>query len=160
MKTRAERKSKRPRGGCSCGEVRYELLAEPIRVHCCHCTDCQRHTGSAFVLNAIIETSAIKMIRGDPQAIPVRRDYGPHDIYRCRNCKTVLRSLELIHPGLRYQCRLARRSSLVLKRLGACSSISSSCSFHVSKPPSSSMTGKSRLANRTQALAARWHCWV
>src|SRR5216117_2499908 len=48
---------KKLKGRCACGKVRYRLLAEPMRVHCCHCTDCQRHTGSAFVLNAIIETS-------------------------------------------------------------------------------------------------------
>ena len=102
MKTRAERKSKRPRGGCSCGKVRYELLAEPIRVHCCHCTDCQRHTGSAFVLNAIIETSSIKIIRGDLEAVPVRRDYGPHDIYRCRKCKTALWSDYGHRPRIRF----------------------------------------------------------
>jgi len=64
---------KKLRGGCSCGKVRYQLLAAPICVHCCHCTDCQRHTVSAFVLNAIIETSAIRMIRGrwKPPRFPV-----------------------------------------------------------------------------------------
>src|SRR5260370_21560299 len=78
---------KKLRGGCSCGKVRYQLLAVPIRVHCCHCTDCQRHTGSAFVINAIFETSAIRIMRGALEAVPVRRSYGPHDIYRCRKCK-------------------------------------------------------------------------
>jgi hypothetical protein len=28
---------KRLQGGCSCGAVRYELTAKPMRVHCCHC---------------------------------------------------------------------------------------------------------------------------
>ena len=80
------------KGGCAYGKVRYQLLAQPIRVHCCHCTDCQRHTGSAFVLNAIIETSAIKVLRGkgSVEAIQVPRTYGPHDIHRCSKCKTAL----------------------------------------------------------------------
>ena len=43
-------------GGCACGSIRYQLLDKPMFVHCCHCDDCQRLTGSAFVLNAIIET--------------------------------------------------------------------------------------------------------
>src|SRR5678809_208206 len=96
---------KKLQGGCSCGTVRYQLLAAPIRVHCCHCTDCQRHTGSAFVINAIIETSAIKIMRGALEAVPVPRAYAPHDIYRCRKCKVALWSdyghrpqiLSLIH---------------------------------------------------------------
>jgi hypothetical protein len=43
-------------GRCACGAVRYRLVSEPMFVHCCHCQDCQRETGSAFVLNALIET--------------------------------------------------------------------------------------------------------
>jgi hypothetical protein len=35
-------------GGCQCGSVRYVLAAEPIRVAACHCTECQRQSGSAF----------------------------------------------------------------------------------------------------------------
>ena len=90
------------RGGCSCGNVRYQLRLAPIRVHCCHCTDCQRHTGSAFVINAIIETSAIRIIRGAVEAVPVRRAYGPHDIYRCRKCKVALWSDYGRRPQIRF----------------------------------------------------------
>jgi hypothetical protein len=93
---------KKLRGGCSCGKLRYELLAAPIRVHCCHCTDCQRHTGSAFVINAIIETSAIKIIRGGLEAVPVPRAYAPHDIYRCRKCKVALWSDYGHRPQIRF----------------------------------------------------------
>jgi hypothetical protein len=88
--------------------VRYELLAAPIRVHCCHCTDCQRHTGSAFVLNAIIETSAIRIIRGTLEAVPVLRVHGPHDIYRCRKCKVAVWS----DYGRRPQIRFVRVGTL------------------------------------------------
>ena len=95
-------------GGCSCGQVRYRLLDKPIRVHCCHCTDCQRHTGSAFVLNAIIETSAIKILRGKLQAFPVRRADGAHDIYRCPKCKVALWS----DYGHRRQIRFVRVGTL------------------------------------------------
>ena len=44
-------------GGCACGAVRYRLTDTPLVVHCCHCKDCQRQLGSAFALNALIETS-------------------------------------------------------------------------------------------------------
>ena len=43
-------------GGCACGAVRYRLTSAPMFVHCCHCRDCQRQTGSAFVLKTLIET--------------------------------------------------------------------------------------------------------
>src|SRR2546421_10859921 len=99
---------KKLRGGCSCGHVRYQLLTTPMRVHCCHCTDCQRHTGSAFVLNAIIESSAIRIIRGSLEAVPVHRAAGPHDIYRCRKCKVALWS----DYGRRRQIRFVRVGTL------------------------------------------------
>src|SRR5215475_2563750 len=101
-KKRTQAGRKQLTGGCSCGQVRYKLLDKPMRVHCCHCTDCQRHTGSAFVLNAIIETSAIKILRGRLQSVPVRRAFGPHDIYRCPKCKTALWSDYGRRPQLRF----------------------------------------------------------
>ena len=58
--------AKKVTGGCACGSVRYQLLDKPMFVHCCHCDDCQRLTGSAFVLNAIIETQAIKLLQRQP----------------------------------------------------------------------------------------------
>jgi hypothetical protein len=41
-------------GGCTCRNVRYRMATKPMFVHCCHCRWCQRETGSAFVLNALI----------------------------------------------------------------------------------------------------------
>jgi hypothetical protein len=75
-------------GGCSCGAVRYRLIAPPMFVHCCHCLDCQRQTGSAFVLNALIETDNIEMLAGAPEPVSMPTDSGrPHDIYRCPACR-------------------------------------------------------------------------
>ena len=89
-------------GGCGCGSIRYQLLDKPMFVHCCHCDDCQRLTGSAFVLNAIIETQAVKVLRGKPVAVPVPRENGPHDIYRCPKCQTALWSEYGRRPNLRF----------------------------------------------------------
>lgn len=78
-------------GGCACGKVRYELTAAPMFVHCCHCLDCQRQTGSAFVVNALIETDRIRMLSGEPVPVPVPTDSGrAHDIHRCPDCQTAL----------------------------------------------------------------------
>ena len=74
-------------GGCACGAVRYRLTSAPMFVHCCHCRDCQRQTGSAFVLNALIETDRITLTSGEPQATAVPTDSGrPHRIFRCPGC--------------------------------------------------------------------------
>ena len=78
-------------GGCSCGAVRYRLNSEPMFVHCCHCRDCQRQTGSAFVINALIETDRITLLSGVPEPVALGTDSGrPHDIYRCPSCRVAL----------------------------------------------------------------------
>ena len=78
-------------GGCACGAVRFRLTSAPMFVHCCHCRDCQRQTGSAFVLNAMIETDRITLLSGDLEPVATPTDSGrPHDIHRCRACRTAL----------------------------------------------------------------------
>ena len=75
-------------GGCACGELRYRLASGPMFVHCCHCRDCQRQTGSAFVINALIETDRVEKLSGETEGIAVPTDSGrPHVIHRCPNCK-------------------------------------------------------------------------
>lgn len=92
-----------PEGGCACGALRYRLASAPMFVHCCHCRDCQRQTGSAFVLNALLESDRITLLRGAPEATPVPTDSGrPHDIYRCPACRTALWSDYGRRPALRF----------------------------------------------------------
>ena len=77
-------------GGCNCGAVRYRLLAPPMFTHCCHCTWCQRETGSAFALNAMIErdrldvTGAVVMER-----LPSASGKG-QEIARCPVCRVAV----------------------------------------------------------------------
>ena len=74
-------------GGCACGEVRYRLTAEPLFVHCCHCLNCQRQTGSAFVVNILIEASHVELLAGEPVRVPVARSgTRRQQIYRCPTC--------------------------------------------------------------------------
>jgi hypothetical protein len=78
-------------GGCSCGAVRYRLMSRPMFTHCCHCLDCQKQTGSAFAINALIETARIEMLAGEPRAISMPTDSGrPHDIHRCDQCQVAV----------------------------------------------------------------------
>ena len=81
-------------GGCACAAVRYQLVSLPMFVHCCHCRDCQRQTGSAFVLNALIETDRVAVLSGNPEPVAVPTDSGrPHHIYRCPSCKVAVWSI-------------------------------------------------------------------
>lgn len=57
-------------GGCACGHIRYRLEARPLVVHCCHCTSCQRETGTAFAINAIIESDLVTNLSSAPPSVP------------------------------------------------------------------------------------------
>jgi hypothetical protein len=78
-------------GGCECGAVRYRLTSTPILVNCCHCRDCQRITGSAFAINAMIETDRIEILAGEPVMSSLEREgSGDTRAWRCGNCATLL----------------------------------------------------------------------
>lgn len=78
-------------GGCSCAALRYRLKRAPMFVHCCHCLDCQKQTGSAFAINALIETSEIELLQGALVAIAMPTESGaPHAIYRCPICQVAV----------------------------------------------------------------------
>ncbi len=89
----------RREGGCACGAVRYRLTSEPLFVHCCHCLSCQRQTGSAFVINLLIERDRVD-VTGEPVTVDVARDNGgTQKIYRCPDCQTALYS-EYTYPHI------------------------------------------------------------
>ena len=78
-------------GGCSCGAVRYRLTSEPLFVNCCHCLNCQRQTGSAFVINLLIEAEQIELLGAEPLPLDVPRDDGSMQrIYRCPSCQVAV----------------------------------------------------------------------
>ena len=80
-------------GGCSCGAVRYRLMSEPLFTHCCHCLNCQRQTGSAFVINLLIEADRVEIVAGAPQPVDVPRDDGSSQrIFRCPTCQVAVYS--------------------------------------------------------------------
>jgi hypothetical protein len=89
-------------GGCACGEVRYRLTSEPLFVHCCHCLNCQRQTGSAFVINVLIETDRVELVSGEPHVVSVPRSGGKKQkIWRCPTCEVALFS-EYTYPTVRF----------------------------------------------------------
>lgn len=53
-------------GGCLCSAVRYEILADPVRVPIYHCRFCQRTTGSAYMVEPIFRTDDRRITHGTP----------------------------------------------------------------------------------------------
>jgi len=78
-------------GGCTCRHVRYGLHSAPIVVHCCHCRWCQRETGSAFAINAVIETERIELTSGAVELVHTPSLSGKGQrIARCPHCRIAL----------------------------------------------------------------------
>ena len=78
-------------GGCACRAVRYRLTSRPMIVHGCHCTWCQRETGSAFVLNAMIEADRVELLAGEVGVIVTPSESGKgQKISRCPKCRVAL----------------------------------------------------------------------
>ena len=75
-------------GRCTCGTIRYRLTSRPMFTHCCHCRWCQRETGTAFALNAMIEADRVEILAGEPDftTIPTQSGKG-QKIARCPICR-------------------------------------------------------------------------
>lgn len=77
-------------GHCACGAVSYAMTARPLFVHCCHCHWCQRETGSAFAVNALVETTALA-VTGPAERIETPSESGNGQaIHRCPTCRVAL----------------------------------------------------------------------
>lgn len=78
-------------GGCTCRSVRYRMLTEPLFVHCCHCRWCQRETGAAFALNALIEADRVELLRGEVDVVDTPSASGNGQrIARCPRCRVAV----------------------------------------------------------------------
>ncbi len=78
-------------GGCDCGHVRYQINHHPIYVHCCHCSWCQRESGAAFALNAMVESSEVAMLSNPPNLVDTPSPSGRgQKIARCPKCQVAV----------------------------------------------------------------------
>lgn len=78
-------------GGCTCGVLRYRLNSAPMFVHCCHCRWCQRETGSAFALNALIEADRVTRLAGVAEVVDTPSQSGKgQQISRCPTCRVAI----------------------------------------------------------------------
>ena len=78
-------------GGCACGNLRYRMGAAPLIVHCCHCTWCRRETGTAFALNALVESAKVALLAGKPERVATPSNSGKgQTIVRCPACRVAV----------------------------------------------------------------------
>ncbi|MHB8384705.1 MAG: GFA family protein [Candidatus Binataceae bacterium] len=78
-------------GGCACGAMRYKLTADPLIVHACHCRDCQRISGSAFVINLWIEKRFVEADRAKLKSFRLKGGTGQaHEVFFCGECGVYL----------------------------------------------------------------------
>ena len=78
-------------GRCTCGFVSYRMASRPVFTHCCHCTWCQRETGSAFAINAMIEAVRVELLSGEPELVVTPSASGKgQKIARCPRCRVAV----------------------------------------------------------------------
>jgi len=79
------------KGGCLCGEIKYEIDAQLNRFYFCHCEQCRKLTGSAFASNIQAQPTEITWIRGMDNV--TRFDYpgkGSYTRVFCTKCGSSL----------------------------------------------------------------------
>lgn len=75
-------------GGCDCRAVRYRMETAPLFVNCCHCRWCQRESGAAFALNAMIEADRVTNLGVEPELVATPSSSGAgQTIARCPVCR-------------------------------------------------------------------------
>ena len=94
-------------GRCFCEAVQYRISEEPLTFYACHCTDCQKRSGSAFGLSMWVNRSAIDVTQGDA-ALQISSGHGARLRHGrvCSQCNTRLWSepenqprLAVVRPG-------------------------------------------------------------
>ncbi len=83
-------------GGCYCGAIRYECDQPPVEPGICHCRECQRWTGSAFLAVAGFPQSGFRYTRGNPR---LNQSSSLVDRYFCADCGSSLHCRYLISLG-------------------------------------------------------------
>jgi len=64
------------RGGCQCGSVRFEIEKRPLTLYCCHCSNCQQQTSSAFGMSLLVPREGFKFLKGGPATFDIKNENG------------------------------------------------------------------------------------
>jgi hypothetical protein len=73
-------------GGCLCGAVRFSLSEPPTKAGYCHCTRCQRRTGTSQSAQARIDGRTFTLLAGEEQLGAWRHPEGGFEKCFCRMC--------------------------------------------------------------------------
>jgi hypothetical protein len=73
-------------GGCLCGGVRFEFTGRPLTAGYCHCTRCQRRTGTASSAQARIDGRTLRLLQGEGLLKMWRHPEGGHEKLFCGEC--------------------------------------------------------------------------
>jgi hypothetical protein len=100
-------------GHCLCGQVRFQLTAEPLTVYACHCTDCQRRSGGALLLSMWVQRDALEVLEGTPVLVSSIATDGRERKNRvCLACQVRLWAepvhrpkLAVLRPGMLQQAK-------------------------------------------------------
>ena len=86
-------------GGCHCGSLRYKIIGEPMTCYTCHCTDCQKATGSAFTISVILEEKNLTITNGVAKTDSYQLNDNQLHRYSCENCGHTVWLTSPEHPG-------------------------------------------------------------
>ena len=96
-------------GSCSCGFVKYSINEDPLFTQACHCDDCKKSTGSAFVISSMILESCFEIEEGELHATTLPTGSGSgYKPFFCKKCGTYIYCEYERAPGI----ILIRTSSL------------------------------------------------
>lgn len=88
-------------GHCLCGQVRFQLTAEPLTLYACHCTDCQRRSGGALLLSMWVPREALEVLEGTPELVSSIANDGRERRNRvCPACQVRLWAEPVHRPGV------------------------------------------------------------
>lgn len=86
-------------GHCHCGQIAFEAEVENPVVGICHCTDCQRLTGSAFRANVQVPAATFVILRGNPKSYIKTAESGNKRRHAfCDNCGTPIYASAVENP--------------------------------------------------------------
>ena len=85
-------------GGCLCGAVRFEVDRPPVSASYCHCTRCQRRTGTAASAQALIEPGSLRIVQGEEVVRAFRPPDGWAKLF-CPECGSALFSQSQTDPA-------------------------------------------------------------
>jgi hypothetical protein len=90
-------------GGCLCGAVRYRVTGEPVRASACHCTNCQRRTGSAFGIGTYFKEAQVSFNGAPRGTYEYRSDESGRWLRNefCVKCGTTMTWTAEALPGVR-----------------------------------------------------------